>query len=172
MYSKKFFNRIRMLREANEAAEAENKKHINLARKLSETPGEFLRLSCQWTVIVNENKKTVVMISPAGNKYVNKPMKGDEFSVVKGMAMAVFEENTGIRYQDLRKLTEMFVETTDKCDPAMNIIVRYFLESAEVTEKQIEETVNSITEEHSGKIFEIIIPIINNFKDAAIISQM
>ena len=162
---KTFFNRLTMLK-------AKNTNHqLDLIRDFSNLMhenGDYLEPEDfeTWVAIVNEEKETVVMISPTEHKYVMKPMKGDKFSIVKGMALAAFEENTGIRYQDLRRLTELFAETTKKCDPAMNIILHYFFDATGHTEESILNQVKTFPVGKDGnKKFVITIPSISTIED-------
>lgn len=157
-----FFNRLARMRAAN----ANNQKVLfqKYADMICRT-GDLENLNT-WVAIVNEEKETVVMISPAETKYVQKPMKGDKFSIVKGMALSVFEENTGIRYQDLRKLTELFAETTKKCDPAMNIVLRYFYDTTGQTEESILNQIKNFPVGKDGnKKFVIDIPNVSTIDD-------
>lgn len=119
----------------------------------------------EWTVIVSEKKKTLVVISPFGEKYVKKAMDGDEFSIEKGIALAVFENNTGIRYQDLRRFFELFANVTDQNDPAMNFIMRFFEEITGLSDEIFNKVIKELPEYPEGKRFYIDVPTVGSIND-------
>ena len=119
----------------------------------------------EWEIIVNQSKKTVVAISPFGKKYVKKAMDGDDFSALKGIALAAFENNSGIRYQDLRRFFEIFVGVNDNSDPAMNFIVRFFEEVTGLDAADIDKVLQEIPDMRGGKRIYIEIPTVGSSDD-------
>lgn len=58
-------------------------------------------------------------------KKIYKTSKGDKYDSSIGVILAIFELSTNLTYQDVRRVFDSFMKTTNKVDPAMAFITKY-----------------------------------------------
>lgn len=127
---------------------------------------EFIECCCnaripfdQWKFFVNNEKKVIVALSPDGKEYKRKPAAGDKFDPYTGIALAIFENHTGITYQQLNRCLSLFAKRTKTQDPALTFIRMFVAEGTGFTEEKMNAMMADCVEKNGNIVLTANIPV-------------